>query len=70
MDEPEFGSSVKRAQSLDEEIFRKRRYTYELKKNIDDSKEELFTDMPLFSGGTLENPRDHGVHIGFHGSGE
>ena len=51
MDEPEFGSSVKRAQSLDEEIFRKRRNTYELKKSTDGSKEELFTDMPTFSGG-------------------
>ena len=51
MDEPEFGSSVKRAQSLDEEIFRKRRNTYEPKKSTDDSKEELLTDMPTFSGG-------------------
>ena len=51
MDEPEFGTSVKRAQSLDEEIFRKRRNTYEPKKSTDDSKEELFTDMPTFSGG-------------------
>ena len=51
MDETEFGSNVKRAQSLDEEVFRKRRNTCDVTKTTNDSKEELFTDMPTFSGG-------------------